>query len=63
MPDWTILLETAIAYGFGLSLVLTTIMIISGRIALDMWVGDYPPAIKNKYGPMSPRAARLRPGL
>jgi hypothetical protein len=36
-------------------------MVISAAIALDMWVGDYPPDIKEKYGPMSPRAARIRP--
>jgi len=30
-------------------------------IAPDMWVGDYPPDIKEQYGPMSARAARLRP--
>jgi hypothetical protein len=44
-----------------LSIVLTTIAIISGAIAPDMWVGDYPPDIKEKFGPMSPRAARIRP--
>ena len=26
-----------------------------------MWVGDYPHDIRQKYGPMSPRARRLRP--
>jgi hypothetical protein len=36
-------------------------MVLSGSIAADMWVGDYPPDIKQRYGPMSPRAARLRP--
>ncbi len=61
MLDWPILFRTALVYGLGLSLVLTTIMVISGAIALDMWVGDYPPDIKKTYGPMSARAARLRP--
>jgi hypothetical protein len=37
------------------------ITIVSGAIALDMFVGDYPPDIQQKFGPMSPRAARLRP--
>ena len=36
-------------------------MLISGAIALDMWVGDYPPDIQEKYGPMSRKAARVRP--
>ena len=55
--------KTALAYGVALSLVLTGIMIMIGVIELDMFVGDYPPNIKQKYGPMSPRSARLRPYL
>jgi hypothetical protein len=61
LSDWSILLKYALIYGLGLSLALTVIMIVSGAVALDMWVGDYPPDIQQKYGPMSPRAARLRP--
>ena len=61
LPDWSYLLKEALLYGLGLSLVLTAIMVVSGAEALDMFVGDYPPDIREKYGPMSPRAARLRP--
>jgi hypothetical protein len=61
LSDWSLLLKDALLYGLGLSLVLTIIMIVSGAVALDMFVGDYPPDIRQKYGPMSPRAARLRP--
>ena len=61
MSDWSLLLKNALLYGLGLSLVLTTIMIVSGAVALDMYVSDYPPDIRQRYGPMSPRAARLRP--
>ena len=61
MLDWTLLIGRALAWGLGLSLVLVIIMIISGIVAPDMWVGDYPPDIRDKYGPMSPRARRLRP--
>ena len=60
MYDW-IIITRALVNGAWLSLVLTVIMLISGLIALDMWVGDYPPDVKQKYGPMSPRAARARP--
>jgi len=59
--DWSHLLTSAVICGLVLSLALTTIMIISGAVALDMWVGDYPPDIKEKFGPMSARAARIRP--
>lgn len=61
MIDWYIVLRGALIYGFVLSLALTTLSVISGTIALDMFVDKYPPDIKQKYGPMSPRAARLRP--
>jgi hypothetical protein len=59
--DWYTLIARAVTWGLGLSLVLVIIMITSGLLALDMWVGDYPPDIRRKYGPMSPRARRLRP--
>jgi hypothetical protein len=61
LSDWPSLFNNALIYGIGLSLVLTTIMIVSGVIAPDMWVGKYPPDIRQRYGPMSLRAARLRP--
>ena len=59
--NWPLLFKSALLYGLGLSFALTTIMIISGAVAADMWVSDYPPDIRLKYGPMSPRSARLRP--
>jgi hypothetical protein len=59
--DWYILFYEALIYGLVLSLVLTILTVASGAIALDMFVDDYPPDIKQRYGPMSPRAARLRP--
>lgn len=61
MIDWQFLIFHALKFGLGLSLALTVFMLISGSVALDMFIDDYPPAIKEKYGPMSPRAARLRP--
>lgn len=61
MPDWKLLISQALFNGLVLSFVLTVMMVISGRIALDMFVGDYPPDIQQKYGAMSPRSARLRP--
>ena len=51
----------AVWYGLGLSLALVVVMVISSRIAMDMWVGDYPPDIKAKYGEMSARAKQYRP--
>lgn len=61
MLDWTVVLRVAFLYGLLLSLALTLLTVISGTIALDMFVDKYPPDIRQKYGPMSPKAARLRP--
>jgi hypothetical protein len=60
MFDWTVLIRLALVWGLVLSLVLVILMISSGLLARDMWIGDYPPDIRDKYGPMSPRARRLR---
>jgi hypothetical protein len=61
LSDWPYLINNALTYGIALSLALTAIMIVSGVIAPDMWIGKYPPDIKQRYGLMSARAARLRP--
>ena len=61
MIDWPLLLKSALLCGLALSLVLTAIAAISAAIAPDMWIGDYPRDIKEMYGPMSARAARIRP--
>lgn len=59
--DWSSLLIGAVVWGLVLSLGLTTVMMISAAVAPDMWVGDYPPDIKERFGPMSARASRIRP--
>jgi len=61
MLSWESLLANAFLWGLALSLVLLVIMTASVVLAPDMWVGDYPPDIREKYGPMRPRSARLRP--
>ncbi|HSB89544.1 MAG TPA: hypothetical protein VLD63_05915 [Anaerolineales bacterium] len=61
MFDWPLLFRTALLSGLVLSVTLTVLAVLSASVAADMWVGDYPPDIRQKYGPMSPRAARLRP--
>ncbi|MEZ4616779.1 MAG: hypothetical protein R2867_14925 [Caldilineaceae bacterium] len=61
MVDWQRLFITAVMYGLALSLVLTIVLAVSGAIELDMFVDKYPPNVKQSYGPMAPRSARLRP--
>lgn len=61
--DYTLLLTNALLWGGLLSLTLGIIMTASFLIAPDMWVGDYPPDIKAKYGEMGPRAKKFRPWI
>lgn len=59
--DIGILVSSALLYGLALSLLLLLIMGVSLAVAPDMWVGDYPPDIREKYGAMSERGRRYRP--
>ena len=61
MTDWNHLILNGLIYGLLLSLLLTVLMTIAGAVALDMFVDNFPREIRQRYGPMSPRAARLRP--
>jgi len=55
------LISLALPYGLALSLLIALVMSLSLAIAPDMWLSDYPPDIREKYGPMSDRAKRFRP--
>jgi ACR3 family arsenite efflux pump ArsB len=55
------LIANALLYGLILSAVLGIVMLVSFLVAPDMWVGDYPPDIKAKYGEMGARTRRVRP--
>lgn len=61
MLNWPIIIRDAFVCGLVLSLALTALLVIGGRVALDMFIDNYPPDVQQKYRPMSPRAARLRP--
>jgi hypothetical protein len=53
-------IENALVHGLLLSLVLGAIMAASAAIAPDVWLSDYPPDVRARFGAMTPRAARLR---
>lgn len=61
MLDWLLVIPNAAVCGLVLSLVLTVLATVMAAIVPDMFVGSYPPDIQQRFGPMSPRAARLRP--
>lgn len=54
------LLFQTISYSFIYSLVLGASFLILARINPEIWLNDYPPDIKEKFGPMSARANRQR---
>lgn len=61
MIDWPFVLRAALINGLILSLALTMLVTAAGSVVIDMFVDKYPAEIRARYGPMSPRAARLRP--
>jgi len=61
MTSWSLLVGAAVVSGLVLCVVVTVIMAFSSLFALDMWVDNYPPGVRTKYGRMSDRGRRLRP--
>ncbi len=59
--DGAALLLNALVYGVLLSLLLAAVIGLSFAVAPDMWVGDYPPDIRQAYGPVSGKGRRFRP--
>jgi hypothetical protein len=56
----TDLLLHAAVWGLVVSVWLTITFIALSRLNPEMWLNDYPPDIRAKHGPMSPKANRLR---
>ncbi len=51
-------LQRALTDGSILSTLLGVIMLSAARYNPEIWLNGYPPAIRQKVGPMSPRARR-----
>ena len=58
--DDTLALQHGLLFGVILSVVMAVLIIGSLRINNEMWLGDYPPDIQAKWGPMSAKAKKLR---
>ena len=56
--NWEIVIMQSLATGLGLSLILTVLVIASMLINKEMWLDDYPPDVRAKWGPISPKARR-----
>ena len=60
MPDITLLLQHGLLYGAILSVLMSIAFIGTAYLNPEIWLSDYPPDIREKYGPMSERARRQR---
>jgi hypothetical protein len=58
--DWRLIVQESVVIGLILSAVLSVMVIGSLMINKEMWLGDYPPDVKAKWGSMSEKAKRLR---
>ena len=54
------LLQHSLFYGAILSLVMSITFLTLMVLNPEVWVGDYPPDIKEKFGPMSAKAQKLK---
>jgi hypothetical protein len=60
MPDLTLLLQHGILYGAILSVFMVLAFVGAAYLNPEMWLPDYPPDIRERFGLMSERAKRQR---
>ena len=56
--NWGLLVNESLLLGLVLSTILTIMVIVSFLINKEMWLNDYPPDVKAKWGPISSKANR-----
>jgi hypothetical protein len=60
MPDLTLLLQHGVLYGVILSVLMVLAFVGAAYLNPEIWLPDYPPDIREIFGPMSERAKRQR---
>jgi hypothetical protein len=58
--NWGFVVRESLVIGAVLSTVLTILIVVSLMINKEMWLQDYPPDVKAKWGPISEKAKRQR---
>lgn len=58
--NWGPVIRESLIIGAALSTVLTILIVASLMINKEMWLQDYPPDVKARWGPMSEKAKRQR---
>ncbi len=60
MPSLTLLLQHGVLYGAILSVLMVLSFVGAAYLNPEIWLPDYPPDIRERFGPMSERAKRQR---
>jgi hypothetical protein len=60
MPDLTLLLQHGVLYGAILSVLMVLSFAGAAYLNPEIWLPDYPPDIRERFGPMSAQAKRQR---
>ena len=60
MPDLVLLLQHGVLYGAVLSVLMVLSFVGAAYLNPEIWLPDYPPDIRERFGPMSERAKRQR---
>ncbi len=60
MTGLSLIVNSALGHGLILSLLLSLVIFGSFAVNPEVWLNDYPPDIRNKFGPMSQKARRQR---
>lgn len=56
--DWGSVIRESVIIGAVLSAVQTLLIVVSLMVNKEMWLQDYPPDVKARWGPMSAKAKR-----
>jgi hypothetical protein len=56
--NWGLVIRESLAVGMMLSTILTIMIVASFMINKEMWLQDYPPEVKAKWGPINEKAKR-----
>jgi hypothetical protein len=60
MSDMADTIQLGLLHGLIISLLLTVVLMLSLMINAEMWLNDYPPDVREKYGQMSDETRRQR---
>jgi hypothetical protein len=58
--DWGIVIKECVTIGVIMSAVLTILIVASLMVNKEVWLQDYPPDVKARWGPISEKAKRQR---